>query len=97
MKRFFISMPMRDKSEKQIKERLEQVKRKIVDEYHDVEFIDSYFPEDQQGSPVIMLGKSIMLMNGADAVYFCEGWESARGCRIEHEVAIAYVKECVYE
>lgn len=95
-KTIFISMPMRGKTEKQIKAELEQAKRKIIDEYGDVEFIDSYFPEGQQGSPVMMLGKSIMLMSGADLVFFADGWESARGCRIEHEVATQYAKERIY-
>ena len=97
MKRVFISIPMRDKTGKQIKEDLEKVKRKVVDRFDDVDFIDNYFPKDQQGPPVIMLGKSIMLMDGADVVFFADGWESARGCRIEHEVAMAYEKEVAYE
>ena len=97
MKRVFISIPMRDKTGKQIKEDLEKVKRKVIDRFDDVEFIDNYFPEDQQGSPVMMLGKSIMLMSDADLIFFADGWESARGCRIEHEVAMAYEKEVAYE
>ena len=29
-------------------------------------------------------------MSKCNAVYFCKGWENARGCRIEHETAKAY-------
>ena len=36
------------------------------------------------------LAKSIALLATADIVYFDEGWERARGCRIEHECAVAY-------
>lgn len=40
--------------------------------------------------PVYFLAKSIEAMSFCDAVYFCKGWEKARGCRIEHDVAIQY-------
>ena len=96
-KKIFISMPMNGKTDKKIKEELEQAKRRIIDEYHDVDFIDSYFGDTEAEDPIEMLGKSISLMAEADAIYFCDGWESARGCRIEHEVATQYVKECIYE
>ena len=36
------------------------------------------------------LGKSISLMSDADLVVFAPGWEDARGCRIEHQVARDY-------
>ena len=32
-----------------------------------------------------------------DAVYFMKGWEKARGCKIEHEVAVQYEKQVFYE
>lgn len=96
-KKIFISMPMNGKTDKQIKAELEQAKRKIIDEYGDAEFVDNYFGDTEAEDPIEMLGKSISLMSEADAIYFCEGWESARGCRIEHEVATVYDKERVYE
>lgn len=40
--------------------------------------------------PVIMLGWAITAMSAVDLVYFCAGWENARGCRIEHDVAVEY-------
>lgn len=93
----FISMPMAGKTDEQIKERLVEIKRKIKNDYHGVEVIDAYFGDTTKDDPVEMLGKSIQKMAEADAVYFCVGWESARGCRIEHDVAVAYNKVCIYE
>ena len=29
-------------------------------------------------------------MSDAKFVYFCKGWKKARGCKIEHAVAVAY-------
>lgn len=71
------------------------------------EFLDSYFGDtykkDMDGDPenvnipVLYLSKAIERMSYCKAVYFCKGWEKARGCRIEHEVAVAYGLECIYE
>lgn len=32
-----------------------------------------------------------------DAVYFVDGWQEARGCRIEHDAAVAYGVKRIYE
>lgn len=97
MKKIFISMPMNGKSDKQIKADLEQIKRKINDKCGHVKFIDTYFEDSALKDPIVMLGKSIMLMNDADLIFFADGWKSARGCRIEHDVAYQYEKKCIYE
>ena len=47
--------------------------------------------------PVAFLGKAIEKMGQCDAVYFCRGWENARGCEIEHDVAQTYGLEILYE
>lgn len=47
--------------------------------------------------PVCFLAKSIENMSLCHAAYFCKGWETARGCRIEHEVAKAYGLKILYE
>ena len=60
-----------------------------------VEFIDSFFREPGKNS-IDSLGKSISLMSEADLVIFAPGWESARGCRIEHEVAKKYGIQIAY-
>jgi len=47
--------------------------------------------------PLCFLAKSLENMSKCDAVYFCEGWKNARGCRIEHEVAVEYGLDIIYE
>lgn len=32
-----------------------------------------------------------------DTVYFCKGWDEARGCRIEHQAALDYGLKVIYE
>ena len=92
MKKLFISQPMREKTDEEIlterKEAISVVKNILND---DVEVIDSFFqnaPADAR--PLWFLGKSIELLSTADIVYFCDGWQDARGCRIEHECAVEY-------
>lgn len=63
---------------------------------NDVREIPSYFKENADNNAIRCLGQSIKLMADADIVYFCSGWEKARGCRIEHEVACAYDLEIMY-
>lgn len=47
--------------------------------------------------PLRFLAKSLESMSLCHAVYFCKGWENARGCRIEHDAAVAYGLEVLYE
>ena len=90
--KLFISQPMRGRTDAEIlAERnaaIEAVKKKLGD---DVEPIDSFFETaPHEAKPLWFLSKSIELLAEADAAYFCDGWESARGCRIEHMCAVAY-------
>ena len=36
-------------------------------------------------------------MSLCHAVYFCKGWENTRGCRLEHDAAVAYGLDVIYE
>lgn len=47
--------------------------------------------------PLCFLARSLDNMSKCHAVYFCKGWEDARGCRIEHEAAKAYGLDIIYE
>lgn len=47
--------------------------------------------------PLCFLAKSLENMSLCHAAYFCNGWENARGCRIEHDAAVAYGLDVLYE
>ena len=47
--------------------------------------------------PLCYLAKSLENMSLCHVAYFCKGWENARGCRIEHDAAVAYGLEVLYE
>ena len=92
MKKLFISQPMKDKTNDEIlKEREKAIvaARKYLGE--DVEVIDSFFKDaPHNAKPLWFLGKSLELLSTGDVAYFAKGWDSARGCRIEHNCAVAY-------
>ena len=47
--------------------------------------------------PLCFLAKSLESMSLCHAAYFCEGWQNARGCKLEHETAKAYGLDIIYE
>lgn len=47
--------------------------------------------------PLCFLAKSLENMSLCHAVYFCKGWEQARGCRLEHDATVAYGLTVIYE
>lgn len=47
--------------------------------------------------PLCFLAKALENMSLCHTAYFCKGWENARGCRIEHDAAVAYGLEIIEE
>ena len=91
--KLFISQPMRDKTDEEIKSERNDIIGKVKERYPDteIEVIDSFFenaPHDAK--PLWFLGKSLELLSTADIAYFADGWEEYRGCSIEHKCAIEY-------
>ena len=89
--KIFISQPMSEKTDEQIKSERESVKELLSMQYGEVEIIDSFFesaPHDAK--PLWFLGKSLELLSGADIAYSCADWEKYRGCKMEHDACIEY-------
>ena len=98
MKKLFISQPMRDKTDDEIKQERERAIYEVTTNTNTkYEVIDSFFenvPHD--ATPLWYLGESIKLLGMADVAYFCKDWEKYRGCTIEHECAVRYGIKCIY-
>ena len=73
---------------------LAEVQKRTTDK---VVLIDSYFEHKEHSPKLQSLGESIILMGSADIVCFANGWEEARGCRIEHQVTTEYIIPIMYE
>lgn len=98
MKKLFISQPMANLTEEQIRKARQHAIEEIGKIYgeEEVEVIDSIITDETEGKgPIWFLGKSIELMAEADLCVFLDGWADARGCRVEHLVAEEYGVEIV--
>lgn len=92
MLKVFISQPMRDKTDEQIKQERNRaisiIKNKFDD---DVEILDSFFEDaPHNAAPLWFLGKSILVLSKADIAYFVGQWREYRGCKAENYLAKEY-------
>lgn len=99
MLKLFISQPMKDKTDEQIKKERKIAIQKASELLgEEVEVIDSFFesaPHDAR--PLWFLGKSLELLSTADIAYFVKDWDKYRGCKIEHTCAMEYGIKAIVE
>ena len=88
--KIMISQPMRGKTNEQIRQEREKLVKELENQGHEV--IDTVLDISENKSPIYYLSKSIELLDQADAVIFMRGWQDARGCKIEHQIALEYGK-----
>lgn len=97
MPKIFISQPMNGKTNEEIEDKRNYIIDRLS-ENECVEIIDSFFKDEPyEALPLWYLGESIKLMSEADVVFFCDGWQTARGCQIEHDCALKYGIDTMYE
>lgn len=106
MKKAMISQPMAGRTDEEIVEDRERAVAALTAMGYEV--VNTYFTDEWYGEaamekrgvvqvPLCYLAKSLENMSLCHAAYFVKGWEDARGCRIEHEVAEAYGLEVIHE
>ena len=88
--KIMISQPMAGKTNEQILDERKELIRELQNEGHII--IDTVLDISENKSPIYYLAKSIELLDQADAVIFMKGWQNARGCRVEHFIALEYGK-----
>lgn len=88
----FISLPMKGKTDEEILAERADAFTLIKSLRPDAELIDNFFDEplDEKHGGLKYLVKSLELLDDADGVWMLKGWEYARGCKLEHEIAFAY-------
>lgn len=101
-----LSQPMAGKSDEEIAATREKAIAALEAKGYTVIntlFTDEWYSQESMKKrgvaqiPLCFLAKSLENMSLCHAAYFCKGWESARGCRIEHAAAEAYGLEIIYE
>jgi hypothetical protein len=106
MIKIMISQPMNGLTDEQITEtrnRFLEFAKKENFEVVNTYFKDEWFAKIELNYvgviqvPIYYLAKSLEKMSFCNTVYFAKGWENARGCQIEHEVALQYGLDILYE
>ena len=101
-----ISQPMAGKTDEEIEATRGKAITALKEKGYDAEntlFTGEWYSDDimkERGIvqiPLYFLGNSLTSMSRCHAVYFCKGWENARGCKIEHDAAVAYGLDIIYE
>lgn len=106
MMKAMLSQPMAGKTEEEIKETRERAIQVLWEKGYEIVntlFTDEWYSKESMEErgvvqiPLCFLAKSLESMSLCHAVYFCKGWENTRGCRIEHDAAVAYGLDVIYE
>lgn len=101
-----LSQPMNGKTDEEIISTRERAIKELTKRGFEIVntlFTDEWYSDENMKKrgvvqiPLCFLAKSLENMSLCHAVYFCKGWENARGCRIEHETAKVYGLEIIYE
>ena len=101
-----LSQPMAGKTDEEIIATRERAMTALTAKGYEVIntlFTDEYYNHKNMKDrgvvqiPLCFLAKSLENMSKCHAAYFCRGWENARGCRIEHDAAVAYGLDFIYE
>jgi hypothetical protein len=105
-KKAMLSQPMAGKTDEEIvaaREKAIAALKAMGYEVVNTYFTDEWYSDEAMEKrgvvqvPLCYLAKSLENMSLCHAAYFCKGWEDARGCRIEHDAAMAYGLKTLYE
>lgn len=102
MTKIFISQPMNGKTTEEIENERNYIIGRLATQFarenEYIKIIDLFLKDtSHDAKPLWYLGESIKLMSEADIVFFCDGWQTARGCQIEHNCALEYSIDTMYE
>lgn len=106
MKKAMLSQPMAGKTEQEIIATREKAIAELEKRGYEVVntlFTDEWYSKEKMEErgvvqiPLCFLAKSLENMSLCHAAYFCKGWENTRGCKIEHDAAVAYGLDVIYE
>lgn len=101
-----LSQPMAGKTQEEIVSTREKAIAALKTRGYEVIntlFTDEWYSKEKMEErgvvqiPLCFLAKSLENMSLCHAASFCKGWEKARGCKIEHDAAVAYGLDIIYE
>lgn len=101
-----LSQPMAGKTQEEIIATRERSISALKDKGYEIVntlFTDEWYNKEKMEErgvvqiPLCFLAKSLENMSLCHAAYFCKEWEKARGCKLEHDAAVTYGLDIIYE
>lgn len=90
----FISVPMHGRSDDEawadIKEAFAKIQKIFPDQKELIITHNLCAVGHVDSGRLFYLGSAIQAMDHCDVVYFCKGWENAKGCQVEHYICELY-------
>lgn len=88
----FISQPMHGLTDEEVNKIRNDSLKYLKEKYGDVEILENYTYKHatENVGRLWYLGKSIQLLDQADAIYFVDGYEKANGCQVEELISKLY-------
>lgn len=68
-----------------------------IDTIYEEDFDDGVSGDDVINPALWHMGLALARLSKAHAIYMCDGWGAARGCRMEHQAAVAFGVDVMYE
>lgn len=98
MKKVFISVGMRGRTDEDVMADIKRAKLNISNMFDDVKIIDNWDCEcPDEAVRLYCLGEAIKKLGDCDICYFVKGWQKHKGCIVEMEVCKLYGIEIVKE
>ena len=99
MMKAMLTQPMAGKTDEEIIATREKAIKALQEKGYEIVntlFTDEWYSQEKmQERGVVQIPLCFLAL--CHAAYFCKGWENARGCRIEHDAAVAYGLDVIYE
>lgn len=95
----FISQPMLNKPNEYILEKRKKILELVKKQYPNakIKLVGFFKNCHHEKNPLWYLARSLKVMSTCDLVVFAQGYNLARGCRIEHKCALSYGLNMTYE
>ena len=106
MEKAMLSQPMAGKTDEEIRATRDKAIEALTEQGFEIIntlFTDEWYSKEKMTErgvvqiPLRFLAKSLENMSLCHAAYFCKGWDKTRGCKLEHDAAVAYGLEIIYE
>ena len=94
--KIMLSSPMKGKTKEQIDSERKDMIELLLDTFDNSVVIESVIENPEEKTELECFSESIFHMSQSNILAMGHGWEKARGCKLEHEIAKAYNMPIVY-